>query len=165
MSSQSQSSRSSRTTTCFCGRVPVIVPSWKEKNVGRRFLGCSRYPDAGYCNFFQWFDPPMCDRSLQIIPGLLRKLDEQNLKMTTLETVVDNLEEKIRILQSMNCSLEKENGLLKLAKKKIEEGDKVMKLLVKSGKMIVLFCMCLYLIKMFSSLKRDDFTMEYMMIG
>ncbi|KAL6575022.1 hypothetical protein OROMI_012307 [Orobanche minor] len=61
----------------------------------------------------------MCDKSRQIIPGLLRKSDEQNLKMmTTLEIVVDNLEEKIGILQSMNCSLEKENGLLKLAKKK-----------------------------------------------
>ncbi|KAL6585802.1 hypothetical protein OROMI_002446 [Orobanche minor] len=145
MSSQSQSSRSSKKPHAF-----VVFRSLyhlgRIKMLGADFLVVR---DAGYYNFFQWFDPPMCDRSLQIIPGLLRRLDEQSLKMKTLEIVVDNLEEKIRILQSMNCCLEKENGLLKLAKKKIEEGNKVMKLLVKSGKMIVVFWVCLYLILMF----------------
>ncbi|KAL6575023.1 hypothetical protein OROMI_012308 [Orobanche minor] len=42
MSSQSRSSRNSKTTTCFCCRVPVIVTSWKDKNAGRKFFDCSR---------------------------------------------------------------------------------------------------------------------------
>lgn len=28
------------------------------------------------CNYFTWFDPPMCARSKMIIPGLLRKISD-----------------------------------------------------------------------------------------
>ena len=27
------------------------------------------------CNFFGWYDPPICNRARQVIPGLLRKVD------------------------------------------------------------------------------------------
>ncbi|KAL8481148.1 hypothetical protein ACS0TY_027616 [Phlomoides rotata] len=74
----SQSSRSSETTICYCGRVAVTVTSWKDDNVGRRVLGCERYlVSEGYYNFFKWIDAPVCERAKHIIPGILRSLNEQ----------------------------------------------------------------------------------------
>ncbi|KAG8379805.1 hypothetical protein BUALT_Bualt07G0127500 [Buddleja alternifolia] len=31
--------------------------------------------NAGGCGFFKWFDPPMYNRSRNVIPGLLRNVD------------------------------------------------------------------------------------------
>ena len=45
----------------------------------------------GGCGFFVWYDPPMCHRSKQVIPGLLRKL-------TRLENEVTNTKRKQNVL-------------------------------------------------------------------
>ncbi|KAF7146750.1 hypothetical protein RHSIM_Rhsim04G0160000 [Rhododendron simsii] len=45
-------------------------------NPGRRFVACPNKK----CNDFEWLDPPMCKRSMQIIPGLLKmrtKMEEE----------------------------------------------------------------------------------------
>ena len=49
---------------CWCGQTALIHTSWNNRNLGRRFYG--------YCDFIDWYDPPMCARSVSIIPGLLR---------------------------------------------------------------------------------------------
>ena len=94
-------------TTCRCGDPIIAQPSWKPKNSGRRFLGCRNWRvsvlefdwiecvkcnwrwmwlfflqpnDGGGCGYFYWFDPPMCRRSKQIIPGLLRKKNAIEVK-------------------------------------------------------------------------------------
>lgn len=102
----------------------------------------------GYCKYFRWIDPPICERSKQIIPGLLRKLNEHKLKCRTLESQVHKLEEMTRILQSANCVLEKENEMLQLERKKAENKYHVFKFLVMTLKMIVVVWACFVLITM-----------------
>nr|GEW48205.1 hypothetical protein [Tanacetum cinerariifolium] len=58
-----------------CGLEAVIRTN---RNPGRRFYGHPTLSPT-CVNFLKWYDPPMCQRSVQIIPGLLRsrnKLDE-----------------------------------------------------------------------------------------
>ncbi|KAL2524849.1 zinc finger protein [Abeliophyllum distichum] len=83
---------------CRCGTRIEMKTSWTQANPGRRFLTCQRRLVApfaqaslfifldifidtetviflqqnGGCGFFSWCDPPMCPRSVEIIPGLLR---------------------------------------------------------------------------------------------
>ena len=33
------------------------------------------------CGFFRWHDPPICERSKQIIPGLLRRIQELQMRV------------------------------------------------------------------------------------
>lgn len=54
---------------CRCKQVMAVTTSWTNANPGRRFKSCSK------CGFFEWVDPPMCERARAIIPGLLRKLN------------------------------------------------------------------------------------------
>ncbi|PWA82819.1 zinc finger, GRF-type [Artemisia annua] len=58
---------------CFCGNQCVVKCSWTPRNPGRRFYCCSQMvlQSGTDCGFFEWYDPPMCPRSIQIIPGLL----------------------------------------------------------------------------------------------
>ncbi|KAK4851415.1 hypothetical protein QYF36_014941 [Acer negundo] len=52
---------------CLCGRRGMLCTSWTNANPGRRFWGCSN---------FRWYDPPIGERSKQIIPELLRRIQE-----------------------------------------------------------------------------------------
>ncbi|GKD15030.1 hypothetical protein Tco_1199437 [Tanacetum coccineum] len=45
--------------------------SWTDANLGHRFLGCPQV-EGQRCIYFGWLDPHMCQRSMLIIPGLLR---------------------------------------------------------------------------------------------
>ncbi|PWA43614.1 zinc finger, GRF-type [Artemisia annua] len=57
-----------------CGSPAVIKTSWTQFNPGRHFYCCSkRGPNHG---IIDWYDPTMCDRAVQIIPGLLRNMNE-----------------------------------------------------------------------------------------
>ncbi|GJU78507.1 hypothetical protein Tco_1275577 [Tanacetum coccineum] len=56
-----------------CHSVCVIRTSWTDYNPGRRFYCCSRR-GTNY-GIVDWYDPPMCARSVQIIPGLLRNMN------------------------------------------------------------------------------------------
>ncbi|GKE95244.1 hypothetical protein Tco_1580099, partial [Tanacetum coccineum] len=64
----------------------VIRTSWTNQNSGRLLYGCPTLSPT-CVNFLQWFDPPMCQRSVQIIPGLLRSRNE-------LEEILVMVEEK-----------------------------------------------------------------------
>ncbi|GJY38934.1 zinc finger, GRF-type containing protein [Tanacetum coccineum] len=75
---------------CTCGLEAMIRTSWTNRNPGRRFYGCPTLSPT-YVNFLRWYDPPMCQRSVQIIPRLLRSRNE-------LEEIVAMVKEKRRKL-------------------------------------------------------------------
>ncbi|GKD90580.1 zinc finger, GRF-type containing protein [Tanacetum coccineum] len=75
---------------CACGLEAVIRTSWANRNQSRRFYGCPTLSPT-CVNFLRWYDPPMCQRSVQIIPGLLRSRNE-------LEEILAMVEEKRRKL-------------------------------------------------------------------
>ncbi|GJW19704.1 zinc finger, GRF-type containing protein [Tanacetum coccineum] len=63
---------------CICGAIAVIKTSWTNHNPGRRFYGCSLME----CNrFVDWVDPAMCPRSVVIITGLLRSLNNHQARL------------------------------------------------------------------------------------
>ncbi|KAL3503277.1 hypothetical protein ACH5RR_037726 [Cinchona calisaya] len=61
---------------CKCGEPCDIVTLWTELNPSRRFHGCHRYGKRGACDFFMWYDPPMCKRTNNIMAKLLRNLKD-----------------------------------------------------------------------------------------
>ncbi|KAH7834061.1 hypothetical protein Vadar_012358 [Vaccinium darrowii] len=61
-----------------CGNLREMHTSWTTINPERRFISC---PNDS-CKDFAWFDPPMCARSVQIIPGLLRRGNRMEAKIT-----------------------------------------------------------------------------------
>ncbi|GKD00576.1 zinc finger, GRF-type containing protein [Tanacetum coccineum] len=75
---------------CACGLEAVIRTSWTNRNPCRRFYDCPTLSPT-CVNFLRWYDPSMCQRSVQIIPGLLRSRNE-------LEEIVAMVEEKRRKL-------------------------------------------------------------------
>ncbi|KAH7843116.1 hypothetical protein Vadar_012791 [Vaccinium darrowii] len=60
----------------ICGTQKLIQTSWTDRNLGRRFISC---PKNG-CDEFAWLDPPMCRRSVRIIPGLLKKVNRLEME-------------------------------------------------------------------------------------
>ncbi|KAL7143962.1 hypothetical protein ABFS83_08G226700 [Erythranthe nasuta] len=73
---------------CRCGLKLEVKTSWTPLNPGRRFVTCPHRGDKG-CKLFIWCDPEMCERSKQIIPGLLKKIDSLEAQLD-LKTVVNN---------------------------------------------------------------------------
>ncbi|PWA59077.1 zinc finger, GRF-type [Artemisia annua] len=81
---------------CHCGKVAVVKTSWTNINPGRRFYSC---PDvASDCPFVDWVDPPMCPRSVNIIPGLLRSLNNHRGQIQVLQ------EERARMKKQLYVS-------------------------------------------------------------
>ncbi|KAL8466997.1 hypothetical protein ACS0TY_035902 [Phlomoides rotata] len=134
----SQSSGNPEQITCYCHRVAVTVTSWKEDNVGRRFLGCERYPNKGYCKFFKWIDEQLCERAKQIIPGLLKRLNEQRDEKRNMESVIDKLEEMRSIMQSVNDRLEVENRALKNENRALKKENIALKVETKKARIHML---------------------------
>ncbi|KAL8266372.1 hypothetical protein R6Q59_003716 [Mikania micrantha] len=54
---------------CSCGYPATTRTSWTSTNPGRHC--CAR--NAGGCGFIGWRDPPMCSRSVDIIPAFLER--------------------------------------------------------------------------------------------
>ncbi|GJU21162.1 hypothetical protein Tco_1154504 [Tanacetum coccineum] len=71
---------------CACGLEAVIWTSWTNRNPSRRFYGCPTLSPT-CVNFLRMYDPLMCQRLVQIIPGLLRSHNE-------LEEIIAMVEEK-----------------------------------------------------------------------
>ncbi|PWA64229.1 zinc finger, GRF-type [Artemisia annua] len=68
---------------CTCGKPAVVKTSWTNRNPGRSFFGC---PTIGSnCPFLGWLDPPMCPRSVYIIPGLLRRINAFEVLLKSLK--------------------------------------------------------------------------------
>ncbi|PWA48333.1 zinc finger, GRF-type [Artemisia annua] len=58
---------------CTCGQQAVVKTSWTDRNPGRCFYGCPTYDSK--CHFLGWVDASMCRRSVEIILGLLRRIN------------------------------------------------------------------------------------------
>ncbi|KAK9049241.1 hypothetical protein SSX86_031792 [Deinandra increscens subsp. villosa] len=65
---------------CSCGSATEITTSWTAANPGRRFYCCTK--QGVNCGFVAWVDPPMCNRAVAIIPGLLRSMNKLELEAT-----------------------------------------------------------------------------------
>ncbi|PWA75570.1 zinc finger, GRF-type [Artemisia annua] len=80
---------------CLCNKQCVIRYSWTPRNPGRCFYCC---PQTGgtNCGFFNWYDPPMCARLTEIIPGLL-------MSRNVLEESVNELQATNRRLKICFC--------------------------------------------------------------
>ncbi|KAL8206225.1 hypothetical protein R6Q57_009776 [Mikania cordata] len=78
---------------CACGKQAIIRTSWTSKNPGRRFFSCQ---EQG-CNtgFIGWFDPPMSDRSIDIIPGLLKSKNDLHIQLKTSVAESKSLKKKL----------------------------------------------------------------------
>ncbi|GKD18565.1 hypothetical protein Tco_1207723 [Tanacetum coccineum] len=61
---------------CSCRLQAIIRTSWTTRNPGRRFCGCPTFVNSNLYQLPPMVDPPMCQRSVQIIPGLLRSRNE-----------------------------------------------------------------------------------------
>ncbi|CAI9285419.1 unnamed protein product [Lactuca saligna] len=71
---------------CACGNCDLaIVTSWSDRNPGRRFWSCLR--NERRCGWIGWFDEPMCLRSVEVIPGLIRSMNklQESLQQATLQ--------------------------------------------------------------------------------
>ncbi|KAG8388705.1 hypothetical protein BUALT_Bualt02G0153200 [Buddleja alternifolia] len=123
MSSSSSTSSSPGLRLCYCKKTPCLQTSWTDDNPGRRFKGCENWKNGG-CNFFRWFDPPMCPRSMVVIPELRREKirvasenDQLRQKISSLLDEKMNLERTIANMGFENsnmarrlCSLQGENS-------------------------------------------------------
>ncbi|GKE80289.1 hypothetical protein Tco_1550289 [Tanacetum coccineum] len=80
---------------CSCGRQAVIKTSWSDGHPGRRFYGCIKQGPC--CRWIGWVDPPMCPRSIQIIPGLLRARNRHEASIQELTNEVAKLKKYLKI--------------------------------------------------------------------
>ncbi|KAK4427159.1 hypothetical protein Salat_1484800 [Sesamum alatum] len=80
---------------CRCGQQVFVRTSWTNRNPGRRFRGC---PGAlgSYCDCFEWIDPPMCRRSTEIIPRLLRRLNNYESSLHKANVLANDLNASVR---------------------------------------------------------------------
>ncbi|KAM0072366.1 putative transcription factor GRF family [Helianthus debilis subsp. tardiflorus] len=69
---------------CNCGEEAKILTSWTDLNPGRRFYSCPKM-NPGCRRFIGWVDPPMCSRSVCIIPGLLRNKNQLEAEIARLQ--------------------------------------------------------------------------------
>ncbi|CAA0829044.1 Unknown protein [Striga hermonthica] len=69
--------------TTNCQKRAVMKTSWTDHNPGRRYAACEKSRGNGGCNYFSWIDPPMCPRSRQIIPGLLKRVNRLENELAT----------------------------------------------------------------------------------
>ncbi|GJW72284.1 hypothetical protein Tco_0129201 [Tanacetum coccineum] len=66
----------------FC--LPVVTrTSWTDTNPGRRFPARLQI-EGKRCIYFGWLDPPICQRAMLIIPGLLRARNKIEADMIVL---------------------------------------------------------------------------------
>uniref|UniRef100_A0A5B7ACY3 GRF-type domain-containing protein n=1 Tax=Davidia involucrata TaxID=16924 RepID=A0A5B7ACY3_DAVIN len=79
---------------CHCGKRAIIRTSWTDLNPGRRFHGCEKSGDHSGCGFFNWYDPPICNRARQVIPGLLRSMTRLEIEVSRLQNQVSRLRAK-----------------------------------------------------------------------
>ncbi|KAG8363373.1 hypothetical protein BUALT_Bualt19G0015600 [Buddleja alternifolia] len=110
MSSSSSTSSSPGLRLCYCKKTPCLQTSWTDDNPGRRFIGCENWKNGG-CNFFRWFDPPMCPRSMVVIPELRREKSRVASENDQLRQKISSLlDEKMNLKRTIaNMGFENSN--------------------------------------------------------
>ncbi|CAI9292030.1 unnamed protein product [Lactuca saligna] len=80
----------------MCGSVFLRVTSLTDLNPGRRLWACAR--NGRSCPFIGWVDDLMCHRVVEVIPRLLRKLN--NVQMMLSQARADAVKLKWMLLLS-----------------------------------------------------------------
>ena len=95
-----------------CGKRAYIYTSWTDSNPRRRFWGCTNYRGDLNCGFFRWFDPPICARSKQIIPRLLRRLRELEMrgKGMVFKALMKKVVQQLDLEETLILTVEEEIG-------------------------------------------------------
>ncbi|KAM6543323.1 hypothetical protein CsatB_007770 [Cannabis sativa] len=93
---------------CCPPRVAQMITSWTSRNPGRRFIRCPCHDEVEGHGFWMWYDPPICQRLKDVIPGLLRRIRnlEREVSMLSSEgvdNVVTNQEHSETVEKSMTC--------------------------------------------------------------
>ncbi|GER33285.1 GRF zinc finger containing protein [Striga asiatica] len=104
--------------TYNCGLKVYLKTSWTRKNLGRRYWACPKYGNFGYCGIFIWFDPNICERAKNIIPGLLEKSNKHQHQIEQYK--LKNAEIEAQLLVAMN-KVDDMNNALVVCKNKIEK--------------------------------------------
>ncbi|KAI5664158.1 hypothetical protein M9H77_23481 [Catharanthus roseus] len=71
----------------------ILRTSWIDKYLARRFAGCNN--EVKDAIFLLWLDPEMCPRSKEVIPGLLRHIEEVEMELDLLLELKRELGEKV----------------------------------------------------------------------
>ncbi|GKC09639.1 hypothetical protein Tco_1001249 [Tanacetum coccineum] len=98
---------------CSCGRQAVIKTSWSDGHPGRRFYGCIKQGPC--CRWIGWVDPPMCPRSIQIIPGLLRARNRHEASIQELTNEVAKLKKYLKIICIPPFNMSKKMEVIELS--------------------------------------------------
>ncbi|KAK9705125.1 hypothetical protein RND81_07G034700 [Saponaria officinalis] len=111
-SSSSNSFGSKNTKVVFCNHslAAVLRTAKKGPNVGKKFYGCSLWPQNG-CGFFQL-------EEMQADVG-------SNSTTSDLETQIKNYEAKLKKLKLKNEKLKLEVSMLKVKVEKHSKGEKI----------------------------------------
>ncbi|KAL2461288.1 GRF-type domain-containing protein [Abeliophyllum distichum] len=107
--------------TCRCGHVMDLKTSWTDANPGRRFFVCDQKGDR--CRCFVWYDPPICDRSKVVIPGLLRSTRRLEDEISTLQADNRRLAAENIRLEAANTSFESDNITLQAENRRLQAVD------------------------------------------
>ncbi|GJY09969.1 zinc finger, GRF-type containing protein [Tanacetum coccineum] len=62
-----------------CDSIGVIRTSGTQENPGRRFYCCSKR--GSNHGFIDWYDEEMCQCSVDIIPGLMRSINQLEMEV------------------------------------------------------------------------------------
>ncbi|KAK3031464.1 hypothetical protein RJ639_036524 [Escallonia herrerae] len=79
---------------CYCRKSPIIKTSWTPKNPGRKFMACGA-ENEDPCEYFIWIDPPMCERAVQVIPELLRRINGNAEEVRRLMVQIEGKQEQL----------------------------------------------------------------------
>nr|XP_016446297.1 PREDICTED: uncharacterized protein LOC107771450 [Nicotiana tabacum] len=104
MSSSSVTSR----RRCYCEEIAKNFTLTTTNNPGRRFYKCAK-PEGESCRYWEWQDEALSDKALIVINDFKSKLDAANVKIRTLNKLLDackferdKLMEKVDVLEAMN---------------------------------------------------------------
>ncbi|GFP80426.1 hypothetical protein PHJA_000186000 [Phtheirospermum japonicum] len=107
---------------CHCDgeKTLNLKTSWTKRNPGRRYWACPKYGTNGYCGIFIWLDGEMCERSKQIIPGLLKKIDKFEDEINECKINEKKLEAELRIAKGKERVISDQlNAMKKMSNYKI----------------------------------------------
>ncbi|KAL9151138.1 hypothetical protein ABFS82_11G033700 [Erythranthe guttata] len=89
---------------CYCGKFSKVQYAFTENNAGRRFLGCCNY-QVNYCDFFEWVDPPMCDRARSFTSIVNKRMSEVKKKDEELQQRVEHFSRANEELKAKSLQL------------------------------------------------------------
>ncbi|XP_071939121.1 putative F-box protein PP2-B6 [Coffea arabica] len=99
--------------TCSCGSKTNLKISWTDRNPTRRYVECANGEVDG-CGYWNWYDGEMCERSKQVIPRPLRRINRLETKNETLQQQVLKLQKKAEKMEiqvkNLKEKLERKNG-------------------------------------------------------